>query len=38
MFFESFDEIFSLPSTKKILVDDAYVYTRLHFELRNHCR
>ena len=32
MFFESFDEIFSLPSTKKILVDDAYLYARLHYK------
>lgn len=32
MFYESFDEIFSLPSSKKILVDDAYLYTRLHYK------
>ena len=32
MFFESFDEIFSLPSTKKILVDDAYLYNALHYK------
>ena len=32
MFFESFDEIFSLPSTKKILVDNAYLYARLHYK------
>jgi hypothetical protein len=28
-FYETFDEIFSLPSSKKILVDDAYLYARL---------
>jgi hypothetical protein len=32
MFFESFDEIFSLPASKKILVDDAYLYARLHYK------
>ena len=32
MFFESFDEIFSLPSTKKILVDNTYLYARLHYK------
>lgn len=31
-FFESFDEIFSLPSSKKILVDDAYLYNALHYK------
>ena len=31
-FFESFDEIFSLPASKKILVDDAYLYARLHYK------
>lgn len=31
-FFESFDEIFSLPSNKKILVDNAYLYARLHYK------
>jgi hypothetical protein len=31
-FYESFDEIFSLPSTKKILVDDAYLYNALYYE------
>jgi hypothetical protein len=31
MFFESFDEIFSLPASKKILVDDSYLYARLHY-------
>lgn len=31
MFFESFDEIFSLPASKKILVDDAYLYARVHY-------
>ena len=30
--YESFDEIFSLPPTKKILVDDAYLYARLHYK------
>lgn len=29
-FYESFDEIFSLSSTKKILVDNSYLYARLH--------
>ena len=32
-FYESFDEIFSLPSTKKILVDDAYLYNALHYKM-----
>lgn len=32
MFFESFDEIFSYPSNKKILVDNAYLYARLHYK------
>ena len=32
MFFESFDEIFSLPASKKILVDNAYLYARLHYK------
>ena len=32
MFFESFDEIFSLPSNKKILVDDTYLYNALHYK------
>ena len=31
-FFESFDEIFSLPASKKILVDDAYLYARLDYK------
>ena len=31
-FFESFDEIFSLPTSKKILVDDAYLYNTLHYK------
>lgn len=31
-FFESFDEIFSLPASKKILVDTAYLYARLHYK------
>ena len=31
-FFESFDEIFSLPSSKKILVDEAYLYARLDYK------
>jgi hypothetical protein len=31
-FYESFDEIFSLPSSKKILVDNAYLYARLHYK------
>ena len=31
-FFESFDEIFSLPSNKKILVDDTYLYNALHYK------
>lgn len=31
-FFESFDEIFSLPVSKKILVDNAYLYARLHYK------
>ena len=32
MFYESFDEIFSLPTSKKILVDDAYLYNALHYK------
>ena len=32
MFYESFDEIFSLPSSKKILVDDSYLYVRIHYK------
>lgn len=35
-FFESFDEIFSLPSTKKILVDNTYLYTRLTYKWYYH--
>ena len=31
-FYESFDEIFSLPSTKKILVDDTYLYNALDYK------
>jgi hypothetical protein len=31
-FYESFDEIFSLSSTKKILVDNSYLYARLHYK------
>ncbi len=31
-FFESFDQIFSLPASKKILVDNAYLYARLHYK------
>lgn len=31
-FYESFDEIFSLPSSKKILVDEAYLYARLDYK------
>lgn len=32
MFFESFDEIFSLPASKKILVDEAYLYAILDYK------
>lgn len=32
MFFESFDEIFLLPSSKKILVDNTYLYARLNYK------
>jgi hypothetical protein len=31
-FFKSFDEIFSLPASKKILVDNAYLYVRLNYK------
>ena len=30
-FYESFDEIFSLPLNKKILIDDTYLYARIHY-------
>ena len=32
MFYESFDEIFSLPTSKKILVDNAYLYVRVNYK------
>jgi hypothetical protein len=35
MFYETFDEIFSLPASKKILVDDAYVYARLDYKWKH---
>lgn len=31
-FYESFDEIFSLPPSKKILVDDSYLYCRVVYK------
>lgn len=31
-FFESFDEIFSLPASKKILIDATYLYNALHYK------